>query len=242
MAGGSYYIGDLNKYQHFKNTQLAFGFLYRYNLNPRVAIRANFNYGSVKAADSEAKNPVLVNRNLSFSSEIYEVATGFEFNYFPFQIGHSRYRGTAYLLAEIGLFHMNPVTEYNGDKIELQSLGTEGQGTPLSSKGNYSKTQLCIPLAVGFKLAVGRNMSLGIEYGIRKTFTDNLDDVNANRYVNPDDLAAISGPMAAALANRSLDGSRYGKRGDTTTKDWYAFFGATLSFRLGGPKKCSQPK
>ncbi len=241
LLGGSYYIGDLNQYNHFKNTKPALGVVYRYNVNPRLAFRANVLYGNVTAFDSQSGNATLQNRNLSFSSEIYEFSVGTEFSYFPFQIGHPRYKASAYLLAEIGVFQMNPTTKVNNDVIELQSLGTEGQGTSLSSEGPYSKTQLCIPLGVGFKVSLGKRVSMSLEYGIRKTFTDYLDDVHSSRYVNPDDLADINGPLAASLSNRSLDGSRFGKRGNPTTKDWYVFFGGMITFRLGGGARCNMP-
>lgn len=238
IAGGSYYIGDLNQYGHFKNTQPALGLIYRFNVHSRLSFRANLTYGSVKASDAQSDNAMLNNRNLSFQSKIFEGAAGVEFHYFPFQIGHPRYKGTAYILAEIGMFHMNPTTDFNGEQIELQSIGTEGQGTELSSEGHYSKMQLCVPLGIGFKLSLGKVVAIGLEYGIRKTFTDYLDDVKASRYVNPDDLSALSGPLATSLSNRSLDGSRFGRRGNPTTKDWYAFCGLTVSFKLGNPRKC----
>lgn len=241
MLGGSYYIGDLNQYNHFKNTHLAGGILYRYNVNSRLSLRANATFGSVEADDATSRNKILQNRNLSFSSKMYEVGAGLEFSYFPFQLGHPRYRGTAYLLTEIAIFHMNPVIEVNGDQIELQSLGTEGQGTRLSSKGNYSKTQLSIPIGVGCKFSLGKTISLSFEYGIRKTFTDYIDDVGGSRYVNRDELAAINGPLAASLSNRSLDGSIYGRRGNPETKDWYIFFGGMITFKLGQPNKCVAP-
>lgn len=241
MVGGSYYIGDLNQFRHFYNTQLAAGLIYRYNVHSRLSLRANFTYGTVKASDEDAKKDILVNRNLSFESKIYELAGGLEFNYFPFQLGHDRYKGTAYLLVEVGLFRMNPMTEYNDEMIELQPLGTEGQGSSLSSKGNYSLTQLTIPLGVGFKLSLGKKAALNIEYGIRKTFTDYLDDVGSNTYVDADALAQENGPLAAELSNRSLNNSRYGKRGTSSTSDWYSFFGASLTFRLGKPGSCNQP-
>ncbi len=241
LIGGSYYIGDLNQYGHFKNSQPALSLLYRFNINHRVTWRVNLSYGSVKGSDSDAKNQVLKNRNLNFSTLIFEAATGVEFNYFPFQFGHPRYNATAYLLAEIGVFTMNPIASINGERVELQSLGTEGQGSELSSKGYYSKTQLTIPLGFGFKASIGPKVSLGVEYAIRKTFTDYIDDVGSNRYVNSAELLEANGPLAAALANQSLDQSDYGKRGNATTKDWYSFFGATITFRLGGPKKCAQP-
>jgi hypothetical protein len=238
MVGGSNYIGDLNQFKPYANTQLAAGLVYRYNIHSRVSFRANFNYGKVKAFDSDAKKSIVVNRNLNFESTIVELAGGVELNYFPFQLGNDRYKGTAYILAEIGIFRMNPKTNYNGEMIELQSLGTEGQGSSLNSKKPYSLTQISIPIGVGCKLSLGKKASLTFEYGIRKTFTDYLDDVGSNTYVNPDDLALENGPLSAELSNRSLDGSRYGKRGTASTKDWYTFFGAMLTFRMGKPNKC----
>jgi hypothetical protein len=133
---------------------------------------------------------------------------------------------------------MNPKTEINGDMVELQPLGTEGQGSDLSSKNNYSLTQLCIPLGVGVKFALGKKAALSLEYGIRKTFTDYLDDVGSGSYVDPSLLSVANGPLAADLSNRSLDGDRFGKRGNASTKDWYTFFGGSLTFRLGKPNKC----
>lgn len=236
--GGMYYIGDLNPFGHFKGTNLAGGMIYRYNIHSRTSIRASFTKGSIEASDANSKNPLHVNRNLSFQSDIYEGAVGIEFNYFPFQTGHYRYKGTAYLFADIGFFHMNPTTTYNNETIELSTLGTEGQGTELSSEGYYNLTQFTIPFGVGCKLSISKNISLNFEYGIRKTFTDYIDDVASSKYINPTLLTAANGPLAATLSNRSLDGSRFGKRGDATTKDWYSFFGMSLCVRLGQPPIC----
>lgn len=238
LLGGSYYIGDLNRFAHFRGTQPAAGIIYRYNIHSRLSFRANFTYGNVIGDDALAKEELLRNRNLNFKSDIFELAAGVEFNYFPFQLGHERYKGTAYLLAEIGMFRMNPKTMHNGEWVYLQPLGTEGQGSDLSSRGRYNLYQVCIPLGVGCKLSLGRRVSLNFEYGIRKTFTDYLDDVRADAFINPDDLAAANGPLAAELSNKSLDGSRFGKRGTSATKDWYAFFGMMITFRLGQPAKC----
>ena len=80
-----------------------------------------------------------------------------------------------------------------------------------------------------------------MEYGIRKTFTDYLDDVGSDSYLDLEALTAENGPLAAQLSNRSLDGSRYGKRGTSSTNDWYAFFGASIAFRLGKAGACNQP-
>ena len=238
MLGGSYYIGDLNQFKHFNKTKPSVGVVYRYNYHSRLSFRGNLTYGKIEASDANAKMDLLKNRNLSFESTLIELAGGLEFTYLPFYLGSKKTKGTAYILAEIGLFHMNPQTEHNGDMVDLQPLGTEGQGSDLSSKKNYSLTQLCIPLGVGVKFALGKKAALSFEYGIRKTFTDYIDDVGSNSYVDPTLLTAANGPLAAELSNRSLDGSRFGKRGNTSTSDWYSFFGAMLTFRLGKPNVC----
>lgn len=238
LLGGSFYNGDLNQFRVFYNTHAAGGLVYRYNIHSRLSFRANVLYGTVSASDADAKLALLVNRNLSFQSDIYEVAAGVEFSYFPFKLGSDRYRGTAYLLAEIGIFHMNPKAMYEGSLVELQPLGTEGQGSSLSSKRNYGLTQLSVPIGVGCKLSLGKRASLSLEYGIRKTFTDYLDDVKANTFVDRGALAQENGAVAAALSNRNINNEAYGKRGNTATKDWYTFFGAMLTFRLGKPNVC----
>ncbi len=242
LVGGSYYFGDLNQFHHFRNTKPAAQLLYRFNVHSRTSFRVNFTYAQVEAWDSDnTSNQLLYNRNLSFHSDIYELSGGVEFNYFPFVMGHDRYKGTAYLLVELGVFRMNPKTNYNGDEIELQPLGTEGQGSYLSSKSNYSLTQVCIPLGMGCKLSLGDRATLNIEYGIRKTFTDYIDDVGSDTYMDNTELAAANGPLAAALSNRSLDQNRFGKRGTSATKDWYAFFGIGVTFKLGSPGRCPFP-
>ncbi len=238
LLGGSYYIGDLNQFGHFKDVQPAGGLIYRFNINSRLALRFNAMYGSVRADDKDSRYSQNRNRNLNFKSDIWELGGGLEFNYWPFQIGHPRYKATAYLLVELAAFHFNPKTTYNGNEVILQKIGTEGQGTALSSKNEYVRTQLSLPLGLGFRCSLGKWMSFGIEYGIRKTFTDYIDDVGSSSYVSSSDLAALSGQMAADLGNKTLNQSRYGARGDASTKDWYAFFGMSLTFRLGNPSKC----
>jgi len=236
MLGTSYYNGDLNQFVPFRRTKPAGSILYRYNIHSRAAFRATFSYGQVAADDADSQFAQNQDRNLNFESDIWELAAGFEINYFPFRIGHDRFKGTCYLFGAVGAFRMNPKTNYNGAVYELQPLGTEGQGTSLSGKPRYSKYQPVIPFGFGGRVSLGKSAALGVEFGIRKTFTDYLDDVGSDYYADYDVLLAESGPIAAELSNRS--GSRNGRRGTAATKDWYVFTGATLTFRLGKPNKC----
>lgn len=238
MGGGMYYIGDLNPTGHFQQTNPYAGLLYRYNVHSRMAFRSTFSYGTMDASDANSNSDFQLNRNLSFQTDIFEFAAGVEFNYAAYQTGHDKHWISPYVYAELGVFKMNPKTNYNGELVELQPLGTEGQGTELSQRGLYSTTQFCMPIGIGVKMSLSKNVCFSLEYAVRKTFTDYLDDVGNNRYADRDALAANNGPIVADLSNRSLDGSPYGKRGDASTGDWYFVCNAVLSVRLGKPDKC----
>ena len=241
-VGQMYYIGDLNPFMPFNKSQWATSYMYRYNLHSRMALRVNYLQGSVEADDKSSSNPILVNRNLNFHSDIKELAAGIEFYFAPFYFGRKNGRqkiqGTAYFLTQLGGFYMNPKTTINGEEIELRPLGTEGQGTVLNKKGTYSNFQLCVPLGVGAKAQIGKRFTVNLDLGIRKTFTDYLDDVKSATYVDAIQLGQYNGETAALLSNRSLDGARHGYRGNPTTKDWYVYGGGMISVRLGSGRKC----
>lgn len=239
FGGGSYYIGDLNQFKHFVYSKPSFGVIFRYNLSTRASLRLTGTYGSVWGSDSKAKDLVQQNRNLSFKSDIYELAFGVEIDLLKYRINDMKYPISPYFFYEIAYFRMNPMTAYNGNDLELRSLGTEGQGTSLSDKKPYNLNQISLPVGIGVKFNLKKRLAISVEYGIRKTFTDYLDDVSGN-YVDPGILAEENGPIAAELSNPSLDGStRTGfNRGNSATKDWYAFYGLMITFKPFKYKIC----
>jgi hypothetical protein len=240
--GQMYYLGDLNPLKQFYQSNTAGGLMYRFNLQNRLALRLSFTAGSVEAYDKDSKKQSNINRNLDFQSKIREFAGGIEFYHSPFQLGNKRYPGTFYFLTQIGLFYMNPTTTYNGETIELNGLGTEGQGSSLNGHRKYSNIQLCVPLGIGGKISLGKIATFNLDIAIRKTFTDYLDDVASDSYIDPFTLASANGTEAAALSNRSLDGNRFGKRGNSTTKDWYVYCGGMVTIKLGKGKTCTTPR
>jgi hypothetical protein len=239
--GYMYYLGDLNPSKQFYNQNLGVGLMYRYNVNPRLTYRFNVLAGSVEAYDSDSKNEILKNRNLSFQSNIQEVAGGIEFHYYKYQLGNKKYRFTSYMIVQAALFHFNPTAIYNGDTVELQPLGTEGQGTSYGNKRKYLRYQPSIPIGLGAKFCIGKFMNLNFDVAIRKTFTDYIDDVGSNYNVDPNAFSDFES-IAEDLSNRSLDNSRYAKRGNSSTKDWYVYYSASMTFRLGKTNKCAEPR
>lgn len=236
MVGGTYYIGDINPKKHFYNTQIAGAMLLRYNFNPRVALRANIMLGSVEAADTDSDVPAQKNRNLAFKSNLLEFGGLLEINFYEYRLGDFETPFTPYVFFGLSVFKFNPTAELKNNTIELQPLGTEGQGTSLSEQDKYNLTQLALPFGGGFKINLTPKIGLNIEYGFRKTFTDYLDDVSTT-YVDPVALSKESSNLAAVMSDRSGNGHEVGsQRGNSPADDWYSFVGVGLTIRVGGKR------
>lgn len=235
FGGGSYYIGDLNRTKHFVYSKFAYGGIFRYNLSTRHSLRFTVNYGNVYGSDSESADSFQVNRNLSFKTHILELAFGMELDLFKYRINDMKYPISPYFFYQLAYARINPKVDFDGNEIALQPLGTEGQGTgiPGTKKNHYKLNQFTVPLGIGLKFNLRKRVAMSIEYGIRKTFTDYMDDVSGN-YIDVDQLAAFNGPLAASLSDRSLEtvGSNAGRnRGNSATKDWYSFYGIMLTIK-----------
>lgn len=230
-AGGANYFGDLNPTYSFKNTRLGTGFLYRYNLNSRMAVRAMLNYGRIKAADATNKKFEYANqRNLDFYSDILEVGGLFEINFFKFSMTNRRYSFTPYIFSGVSFFYYNPKTVFDDQKIKLQQVGTEGQYITNGPKGNrYDVYSLAIPFGGGVKYAINKKWSINAEIGTRFTFTDYLDDVSST-YQNPDLLS----PIAASLSDRSVDkiGIEGRQRGTVKGNDKFNFYSIAITYTI----------
>ena len=102
---------------------------------------------------------------------------------------------------------------------------------------------MSIPFGVGAKANLSKNIGLSFEWGMRKTFTDYLDDVS-KKYYDPAALAAARGTTAAAMSDPSIGTdpgvSNAGRqRGNPTNKDWYSFIGIALTIKLKDrPEPC----
>lgn len=248
MVGTAYYIGDLAPKNGIpEEVSLAGGLIYRYNFNDRVSFKGSILYGRVSARDEDSDLAWQQNRNLSFRADIFEFSGQIEINFLTYEIGDRTRPSTPYLFAGLSVFRFKPQAQYNDSWVDLQPLGTEGQGI----KGNpdrYSLTQLSIPFGVGFKFNIWRNLGGAVEWGMRRTFTDYIDDVSTV-YVNPIRLEEENGPLSQLLADRSLkplgpDGTNTDlQRGETNHQDWYIFTGVMLTYKIGKALiKCPAPR
>ncbi|MGY8950681.1 MAG: type IX secretion system protein PorG [Flavobacteriales bacterium] len=236
LGGTGYYIGDMNS-THFNNLRVAGGITYRKNFDRRFTFKSSALYTNVYANDENSKDLIKVNRNLKFKSDIIELSGQIEFNFLAYETGNSLYNWTPFIFTGVSIFNYNPQAEgSDGQWYDLQELGTEGQGTTsFPNRKKYSLTQLSVPFGGGVKIGVSDNFNIIVEYGLRKTFTDYIDDVSTTYVGIPSEFTNI----AIELADQSIDGPQLAgiARGDETNKDWYSFSGITLSFRLQGKTK-----
>ena len=193
VTGGlSNYNGDLlDKLYHKKLTNGFIGLTVHYELQDQILIRGSYNFARVNGSDIYSEKEDLRMRNLHFESAISEFSIVGE--YYLFNLYERRF--SPYGFVGLGIFHFNPYAyDSASNKVFLQPLSTEGQGI-YPDKKPYSLWQPTIPFGGGFKFAISENLRIGFEIGLRKLFTDYLDDVSTS-YPDQNDLLAARGQTA----------------------------------------------
>jgi hypothetical protein len=242
FGGVTNYFGDLNTVASFKYVRQAAGGFYRYNIKYRGAWRNSFTYGRAEFFDNSVKDVWNQQRNLNFRTDIFEVSSMIEFNFFKYDKDDPKHKHwfTPYIATGLAIFFFNPQGQYNGNWYYLQPLGTEGQNDPsYSGVKKYRLYSFAIPFVGGFKFSVLRYWNIALEGGLRQTFTKYLDDVSG-KYPTYPSLPGGSGGLAAALSNPvGTDGERYGRagyqRGDGGL-DKYLVLSVTISYTIMKPR------
>jgi hypothetical protein len=240
FGGFSNYFGDLqSKTYTAQQSHFAVGAGLQYDLTGHFSLLSNLTLGKVSAADSYNPQPDLKARNLNFQSEVFEWNVLGEYNLFDL----NDHKFTPYVFAGLAVYHFNPYTyDSLGRRYDLKPLSTEGEGlAQYPDRKPYALTQFAIPFGGGVKFRVSDHVVLAYEIGLRKLFTDYLDDVSS-RYVDQAVLLAARGPEAVQLAYRGNEvkgatASAYPAdgtvRGNPVHKDWYYFSGIRVSIDLG---------
>jgi Domain of unknown function (DUF6089) len=265
------YVGDLDPGPSFISPNIVFT---RENLGveiiqrmwPRVSFRGSAGWGIVKGDDKTAgyarKNINRTMRNLNFRSQIVEVKVDVIIDLWEnrgkFQ---KRPDYTPYFFGGINYFHMNPKGKTpaaaGGNYVALRPLHTDPKHT-------YSLNQIAIPIGLGFRYKLSKQLDIAFEMGWRFTLTDYLDDCGGN-YTTPTDSS-----LSSIMADRSyeayqndptlraqIDGGNYnnapvsdsqgthlngfGRTGDKRAdknRDWYIVTGFHLTYILPGKVIC----
>lgn len=184
MAGGGYYLGDFNPSGHFKSTQSYIGGLYRYNLNDRWAIRFNAGFSKIDLKDIRLPDSGVRTFPTEFHTSVRDISGVIEFNFRSFMVRRTKESSlwSPYIFTGVGF------------------LGAGGEGG------------VNIPLGVGIKFNLVRQLSCGIEWSGRKMFTDKLD--------------GLSDPWETGETNFIYN------------KDWFVVAAFTLTYRFPVNREC----
>lgn len=153
--GMSGYLGDANTSNLFANPGWDAELLFRYMLNPRFAFKTQFYVGSLRGNSAQMTNVFPDARTFRFSTVFYELGELVEFNFFNYGMGESYRklkRWSPYIAAGVG-FNYWKVGGDNGFAVN-------------------------IPFGVGVKFKPSRRLNLGLEFLMRKVFSDKLDGKN----------------------------------------------------------------
>lgn len=246
---GTNFVKDLE----FSATRPALSLGIRYKNNRYYGYKGGLYFGMVNGNDNLTQEIYRKNRNLHFRSPIVEISGQVEGYLTKEQQGHlyriKNAKGMkhidfhAYGFVGVGAFFYNPQALYQGTWVNLQPLGTEGQGLK-EGHAKYLRFNVAVPIGIGFKYGIDRKWSIGLEYGLRKTFTDYIDDVSSVYYR---DTTGAWSPMQTHLADPSLGLIQYPdgiqvtghgqQRGDSRDKDAYMFANLTVNYKFIYRKK-----
>ena len=239
--GAGHYFGDLNTRAHLNRPKIAATAFFRKNFGNYIALRVGASFAQLGYSDIyNDHNEYMKARNLSFNSNVWELAVQGDFNFFRFMPGEPGYNFTPYVTFGIGVFNYDPFAMLTGQKYFLRPLNTEGQGSSLyPDRKPYGSMAFSIPLGFGFKYCINESINVGFEIVHRVTGTDYLDDVSTtyvDRSVFPP-LPDGSPSPAYLLHDRSYEvGEPIGipgrQRGVSTQKDQFATGIFYISFNL----------
>lgn len=159
--GGSNYVGDIGRNYYLYPNKPAGGVFYKYNWNPRIALRATYSYLPISGNDADADTKFRRDRLYSFRNTIHEVALGMEYNFYEFDMSSDDKTWTPYLLLELAAFNYTNVASH----------------TAVNNINYGNKTSLAIPFGIGYKSKLHKKLAFAIEAKFRYTFEDDLDFV-----------------------------------------------------------------
>lgn len=146
------YLGDANTANLFRNPGWDAELFLRYIFNPRIAIKTNFYTGGLRGNSEQMTNVFPDGKNFKFSTTFFELGELFEFNFFEYGIGEP-YR------------KLKRITPYI----------TAGLSATLWTVEKSVYAGFTIPLGIGVKFKANERLNLGLEFLMKKVFSDRLD-------------------------------------------------------------------
>ena len=213
----------------------------RFNMTRRFGVRASVHRTNLLYYDADS-NDRIANRNLHFRNAITEGSVVAEFT----RSGtRSATRRTA---SRATLRRAFPIQSHarGGHRRHLVRVAASGNGRPrnhLHQRGQSLRDDgFAIPFGFGFKWNLGRFSALNLEWGMRRTWTDHIDDV-AGYYAS---LAVLEEEAPCPNSSESrieregdIEDPVGQMRGYNGIDDRFAVMSVSLTFRIDkSPTTC----
>ena len=183
------YLGDANTANLWSHPGVDGMLLFRYMRNPRIAFKTGLYVGTLSGNTEDMTDVLPDASQFKFSTTFFELSEMFEFNFFNYGIGEN-YRK---------LKRWSPYI-------------TAGLGATVWTTDGYTGGAFTLPFGIGAKYKINERLNLGLEFLMKKTFSDRLDG------------ELLSDPHAI-------------KSGFAKNTDWYSTLTVTLSYEFS--KRCA---
>ncbi|MBP5135363.1 MAG: outer membrane beta-barrel protein [Paludibacteraceae bacterium] len=172
QGGCSFYLGDANPNAPFHTPRPSFGGFFRYNINPRYALKLAVSRNGVKGDTRDFKNRFPNNAEASFKRNFLDVSARAEFNFFDY--GLPAYNRdckwfSPYIFVGIGL------TTYNDEYQDMK------------------RKTVNMPYGIGVKFKFKGRFNAGVEWSLHTLFIDDFDVVD-------EESAILDNPYKAATS------------------------------------------
>jgi len=196
FGGAGTYLGDMTDVKFQKSVNPAYGGFARFNFNPRYGLRFNVINGTI-GADGYFRSSMNPNTDgsWSFNKNVLDISLDFEWNYLKYIVGDKETRWSTFLYGGLGV----ETYKYN--------IGNT----------NGSEITPTIPFGLGFKFNLSKRWGIGLEGGLRKSFSDKLDNLD-------DPLSYTDNSVTPPVLIKYTD--------QYHNNDWTAYMGIHLVYKL----------
>ena len=198
FGGAGTYFGDMTKVDFQKSINPAYGGFVRFNFNPRYALRFNVINGTIGAEgefDYQPPNSNPTDPSWNFNKNVLDISLNFEWNYLKYIVGDKETHWSTFISGGVGL-----------QTFKYTIKGIDG-----------SEIAPTIPFGLGVKYNLSRRWGIGLEGGMRKSFSDKLDNLD-------DPLSYMDESVTPNVQVKFTD--------QLHNNDWTSYMGIHLVYKL----------
>jgi len=255
LAAATYW-GDIENVDYSKSITPVAGILGRWNFNKRIAVRGQLFTGNLKAEGifSNAnigqsgvrmvpeEYPRDPDQLYTFKRSFQSVEALFEFNFRNYKLGSTKKEmftpfvsvglgGFFSRASRVGSFILQPFETTPADPLAVPptpALYLTYLDADLKKTNNSDVLTLTIPVGAGIKFNITKRLGGVIEVVVRKTFADNIDNLDDPKRFQFDPAAIASDPLYVYPDKIS--------KTQLNNNDWYATLAVSVCYQLWSSK------